>query len=413
MSKLATAPGGNPAAAPAEPPAEDRRRGALSSLLDHKVTQASISPLAFIVIFGVYGIWLGTTFLNSDARLLDVHQNVPLFVVALGVLVTLIAGQFDLSVGSMATLACYLCVGLPVLHDWGFVPALLVVLAVGLAGGLLNGVLVVALGINAFIATLGTGGIFLGLSQAFSGGSAISADPGNSPLASWFTGPGSLGDYGTKMPSFITWLVLIGLAVLAVSALRRSRPSRFTPRAWLAILSAGAVVVAALLLAAGLGTVVDQVSWSIGILVGVAALLGVLLTQTTFGRYLFATGSNPQAARLAGVKTGKETLKAFALGGLLAALGGVLLAANQGAAASDVGVGYLLPAFSAVFLSTVMFSSGKFTVYGTIMGGTFLVWVGQGLVVGGVAFQWTTVVNGVMLVVAVAASTVLRRRATR
>jgi ribose/xylose/arabinose/galactoside ABC-type transport system permease subunit len=410
MSELATAP--DPAGAPASAPADDRHRR-LSSLLDHRFTQATVSPLAFIVIFGVYGIWLGTIFLNSDARLLDIHQNVPLFVVALGVLVTLIAGQFDLSVGSMATLACYLTVGLPVLHDWGFVPALLVVLVIGVAGGLLNGVLVVSLGINAFIATLGTGGIFLGLSQAFSGGSAISPDPSSSPLASWFTGPGSLGDYGTKMPAAITWAVLVALAVVAVLALRRLRPSRFTARAWLTILTVATVIVAALLLVAGLGTVVDQVSWSIGILIAVSVLLGLLLTQTTFGRYLFATGSNATAARLARVNTNRETLKAFALGGFLAALGGVLLAANQGAAASDVGVGYLLPAFSAVFLSTVMFSSGKFTVYGTVMGGTFLVWVGQGLVVGGVAFQWTTVVNGVMLVLAVAASTVLRRRVTR
>ncbi len=65
-----------------------------------------------------------------------------------------------------------------------------------------------------------------------------------------------------------------------------------------------------------------------------------------------------------------------------------------------------------MFLSTVIFSSGRFTVMGTLLGAIFLVWIGQGLVVGGVSFQWTTVVNGLMLVIAVAVATFLRRRET-
>ena len=89
-----------------------------------------------------------------------------------------------------------------------------------------------------------------------------------------------------------------------------------------------------------------------------------------------------------------------------------MLAANQGSASPGVAPGYLLPAFAAAFLSTVVLSTGRFTVWGTIIGGTFLVWVSQGLIVGGLAFTWTEVVNGVVLVLAVAVSTVLRKRRT-
>ena len=71
--------------------------------------------------------------------------------------------------------------------------------------------------------------------------------------------------------------------------------------------------------------------------------------------------------------------------------------------------GYLLPAFAAAFLSTVVLSSGRFKVWGTLIGGTFLVWVSQGLIVGGLAFTWTSVVNGAVLIAAVALSTVFRR----
>jgi ribose/xylose/arabinose/galactoside ABC-type transport system permease subunit len=90
-----------------------------------------------------------------------------------------------------------------------------------------------------------------------------------------------------------------------------------------------------------------------------------------------------------------------------------MIGANQGTATSNVAAGYLLPAFGAVFLSTVIFSTGKFTVFGTIVGGTFLVWVAQGLVVGGVPSEWTDVVNGSMLVLAVAGSTLMRRYGSR
>ena len=87
----------------------------------------------------------------------------------------------------------------------------------------------------------------------------------------------------------------------------------------------------------------------------------------------------------------------------------MLLAAGQGSAPVDAAAGFLLPAFAAAFLSTVVFSNGQFTVWGTLIGGTFLVWVSQGLIIGGLPFTWTNVVNGAVLIAAVAVSTVLRR----
>jgi ribose/xylose/arabinose/galactoside ABC-type transport system permease subunit len=146
------------------------------------------------------------------------------------------------------------------------------------------------------------------------------------------------------------------------------------------------------------------------VLVVIAAAMWVLLDHTSYGRYLHATGYNPEAARLTGVDTGKETFKAFAIGGVLAAVAGVLLTANQGSAAPDAAATFLLPAFAAAFLSTVVLSAGRFTVWGAVVGGTFLVWVSQGLIVGGLPFTWTDIVNGAVLASAVAMSTVLRRR---
>ena len=96
----------------------------------------------------------------------------------------------------------------------------------------------------------------------------------------------------------------------------------------------------------------------------------------------------------------------------LAALAGITFAASAGSASSDTGAAYLLPAFSAAFLSTVVFSRGRFTVLGTVLGGIFVVWTSIGLVIGGLPNTWTNVVNGFVLLFAVAFATYARRRSS-
>jgi ribose/xylose/arabinose/galactoside ABC-type transport system permease subunit len=145
-------------------------------------------------------------------------------------------------------------------------------------------------------------------------------------------------------------------------------------------------------------------------LLAIAGFMWVLLQYTTYGRHLQAIGSNRSAALLAGVKVQRQVLKSFVLGSLLAATSGIVLAASQGSASPDAAASFLLPAFAAAFLSTVVLSAGRFTVPGTIIGGIFVVWVGLGLVIGGLPPTWIPVVNGVVLIGAVALSTAMRLR---
>jgi ribose/xylose/arabinose/galactoside ABC-type transport system permease subunit len=405
---VATEPAAVVEAAPSGPERVSRAHQVFTS----KLFQGSITFLAFIVVFAIYGFWLGDKFLSTDARFLDIHQNAPVLLLGLAVLVTLIAGQFDLSVGGMATLTAYLSVGLKIHQDWPFAAVIGVCLLIGLAGGLLNGFLVMRFKVNTFIATLGTGGVFAGFSSVYGKGAQLSPTEGDKgKLPNWFSGPDSLGAFGHKFPSWPLWLGVIGVAVGGVMWIRRMRPGGRSAQVSTAIGVLIVGVALGVLFALGLQHWVDAVSWTIALLFFVGLVIWGLLQFTTYGRYLHATGANPEAARLAGVKPAKETIKAFAIGGVLAALAGIVLAANQGAASPGVATGFLLPAFAAAFLSTVVLSTGRFTVWGTIIGGTFLVWVAQGLIVGGLAFTWTDVVNGVVLVLAVALSTVLRRTA--
>jgi ribose/xylose/arabinose/galactoside ABC-type transport system permease subunit len=399
-------------AAPVAPVGNEPKRGpsTLKRIDTTKLLGASITFVAFLVIFLVYTLWLGNKFTSTDARALDIHQNAPVLLLGLAVLVTLIAGQFDLSVASMATLSTFLVVGLKLNQDWPFGLVILACLAVGVVGGAVNGFLVVKLRVNTFIATLGTGGVFLGLSAVYSKGTQIVGGAGTSELPSWFSGSDSLGALGTKFPAVLLWIGLAAAAVLIFLRIRELRPSSVEERRWDGFSVGAVVVLAAILFVLGLSDWVSAVSWTIAVLVIVALILWLLLDFTTYGRYLRATGSNAKAATLAGINPGKETFKAFVLGGVLASLAGILLGANQGTAAPGAATSFLLPAFAAAFLSTVILSTGRFHVWGTLIGGTFLIWVSQGLIVGGVPFTWTEVVNGLVLILAVAFSSVFRRR---
>jgi ribose/xylose/arabinose/galactoside ABC-type transport system permease subunit len=153
----------------------------------------------------------------------------------------------------------------------------------------------------------------------------------------------------------------------------------------------------------------SAISTMILLLLLVGAGLWVLLEYTTYGRHIRAIGSNRAAAELAGVPVKRQIVKTFVLGGTIGALAGIALAASQASAAPDAAANFLLPAFAAAFLSTVVLSHGRFTVPGTLIGGIFIVWVGLALIIGGVAPTWVSVVNGAILLGAVGLSTTMRR----
>jgi ribose transport system permease protein len=146
-------------------------------------------------------------------------------------------------------------------------------------------------------------------------------------------------------------------------------------------------------------------------MVALGIVLWWLLEYTPVGRYLYAVGGNPQAARLAGVRVGRITTGAFALSGLVAAFAGVVLAAKLGSASPDVGTPYLLPAFSAVFLGATQIRPGRVNVLGTLIA-IFLLATGvKGLQLVGVPDYVDDLFNGAALIIAVAlAARTVRRK---
>lgn len=369
---------------------------------------SSATVVAFLAVFAIYSIWLGSGFLDVDARMFDVAHSAPQLMLSAGLVVCLACHQFDLSVGAMATLSVFLTIGLHVKSDWPMGLAIAAALLAGATGGLINGLLVTKVRLNAFIATLGTGGIFGGLTVVYSSGQVIGPSPNTGTLPRWFTGPGSMGDFQNKVPDVLGWaivaVVLVSAAVSIDQRFINPGPRRTVQRA---LVGGGAAILVALTAWCG---IVPTIAWPMVILVTLATLLWVFLKYTTTGRSAYAIGGNPRAASFAGIRTDAITVLVFVISGTVAAMAGVLLAAVQGSAVPGIADPLLLPAYAAVFLSTVLISRGRFHIWGTVTGGLFLLYVAAGLVEGGVKFTWTQVINGVVLVATVSLSTLLRKK---
>ncbi|GAA2216296.1 ribose ABC transporter permease [Nonomuraea monospora] len=138
-----------------------------------------------------------------------------------------------------------------------------------------------------------------------------------------------------------------------------------------------------------------------------------LLDQTPYGRSLRAIGDNPGAARLVGMPVARYGVIAFAAGGVLAALAGLVLTARIGGATADNGTSMIFPALAAVFLGATAIQPGRFNLFGTVVGVALVAVSVSGLTLAGAADWVNPVFNGAALAIAVAISTYLARRSRR
>jgi D-xylose transport system permease protein len=142
----------------------------------------------------------------------------------------------------------------------------------------------------------------------------------------------------------------------------------------------------------------------------VAAIMTVVARRTRFGRYVFATGGNPDAAELAGVDTRKLTVKVFALMGFLTAIAAVIAAARLRSAANDLGTLDELRVIAAAVIGGTALSGGIGTIYGAVLGALVMQSLQSGMAMVGIDAPLQSIVVGLVLVIAVLADIVYRRR---
>jgi ribose transport system permease protein len=312
-----------------------------------KTLRKSGTLLGFFAIVMFFAIKLPDTFLTAR-NLINISQQLSMLaVVAVTMTIVMVMNDFDLSVGSMASLAgivaaTLFAMGYPV---WtGIAGALFV----GLLGGLLNGFLVSVIGILPFVATLGTLTVFSGSAFFISDGKTIFGRDIPNAFSGFARGGIELGD--VKIP----FLTLTAVVVIATC-------------------------------------------WFV-------------LEQTNFGRRLYAIGGNKEAAHLAGIKVKRLRLIAFGLTGLGAAGAGLMYAARVASANPTQGSGLMLDAIAAVFLGMTMSRQGEPRVLFTLVGVLVLGILDNGLTQLQVDSYIREILVGVIVIAAVAIASFSKNR---
>lgn len=311
-----------------------------------KTLRQSGTLLGFAAIVLFLIIQLPDTFLTAR-NLINISQQVSMLaVVAAAMTIVMVMNDFDLSVGSMASLSGIVAATLFAM-DYPVWLGLLAALAVGLAGGLFNGFLVSVVGILPFVATLGTLTVFSGLAFLISDGKTI---------------------FGRDIPPRFSGFARAGLEI-------------------------GEIKIPFLTLTA----------------LAVILLCWFLLEQTNFGRRLYAIGGNREAAFLAGIRVKRLRLLAFALTGLGAAGAGLMYAARVASANPTQGSGLMLDAIAAVFLGMTMSRQGEPRVVYTLIGVLMLGVLDNGLTQLSVDSYVREILVGLIVISAVATSALSNR----
>lgn len=344
-----------------------------------------------------------------------IQQNAYVLILAIGMVMVIVAGHIDLSVGSVVGFVG--AVAALAVKDWG-IPwwgAILLALVVGALVGAWQGFWVAFVGIPAFIVTLAGMLVFRGLALVLLTDGTVSDLPDELTFlgAGWLQGP--LGAVGGLDVLTLLFGVLAAAGALTASVSRRRRLLRMGLPAGgtgAFALRLGAVVVLLL----GLAVVLAGYRGTPVTLLVVAALVvaaGFVMSRTVFGRGIYAVGGNRAAAAMSGIDTRRVDFGVFVTMGVLAALAALVVTARSGSAVSSAGTGYELDAIAAVFIGGAAVSGGIGRVSGAVIGALFMGVLNMGLSVLSVDTAWQQAIKGVVLLLAVAFDIAAKRRGTR
>jgi D-xylose transport system permease protein len=360
---------------------------------------------AYTMVFALIAIWIffavRSEFFLRPGNLANLLKQMSVTgVLAVGMLFVIIARQIDLSVGSLLGLGGGVAA---MSQGWGLFPSLAAALAIGIVAEVLQGALVAYANIPAFIVTLGGlltwRGVILYLSKG-------ETTPVRLPV---------FRILGVALITPASGIVLAAIAIVAVVWLSIRR-NRARLRHGLPVPSTAAtaarIVVPSLLIALFVYTMNLQGGVPLPVIVLLAvAMAGQFLTQsTTFGRYLYAIGSNPDAARLSGVNSRRYILGAFALLGALVGIASLLHTGRVGSASPDAGTLMELDAIAACVIGGTSLMGGRGKVSGALLGALIMASLDNGMSLLSVENATQYIIKGAVLVAAVGFDMAGRRK---
>jgi simple sugar transport system permease protein len=311
--------------------------------------------VGLVVIFGA----AARGFLSVPSAIFILQSVAITGILALGVTCTLVVGGFDLSIGAVATSALMLSAYVMVVWDMGAVAAVVLCLLMGAGVGLVNGFLIVKMRVPDLLATLGMMFVLLGVQRIPTEGNSIAT--------------------GMALPDGTTATGTFSTAFLALGRMRL----------W------------------------DVLPLSVVFLVVIAVLVWGFLELTRHGRLMYAIGSNAQAAALAGTNVERYKIAAYVISGVLASVGGILLAARLGRGDVASGNNLLLDAVAAALIGYAVLGASKPNAFGTAIGALFVGILLQGLTMLNAPYYTQDFVKGAVLVVALVFTFALTGQRTR
>jgi putative multiple sugar transport system permease protein len=359
-----------------------------------------VAALAVIVI--LFQVWTGGILLKPLNVTNIVQQNGYILILAIGMVIVIISGHIDLSVGSIAGFIGAMSAVLMIHNHMPWPVAVAVCLAMGAAIGAWQGFWIAYVGIPSFIVTLAGMLVFRGATQYLLEGQSIAPFPRSFGQVS----SGFLPELGAN--SLYHWpTVILGVFVMIAAVWQQVRQRRTQARYGFDVSSPS------LFLAKNVGIVAALAAFTmllasyrgvpvVGIILAVMFVIyAFVMRSTVFGRQVYAVGGNGAAALLSGVKTKRVTFLVFVNMGVLSALAGLLFAARLNSATPQAGIGMELEAIAAAFIGGASATGGVGTVFGAIIGGFVLGVLNNGMSLIGIGSDVQQVIKGLVLLAAV------------
>lgn len=330
-------------------------------------------------------------------------QNSYILILAIGMMILIVLGHIDLSVGSIMAFVGAIASRLMIINGMNTWLAVIICLIMGALIGAFQGFWVAYVKVPAFIATLAGMLLFRGLTIVVTGGKSIGPFPTNFQLIS----SGFIPDLfnGSTLHLFsivIVILTLLFVNFMAYKKRAKRKKSDIEVESTLVFASKTLVVDALLIFFTVLLAQYEGLPNILIILAVLVFIYNYLTTRTVTGRHIYAIGGNEKAATLSGINTKKTTFLMFVNMGFLAAVSGLVFAARLNAATANAGTGFELDAIAACYIGGASAYGGVGSIKGAIIGGLVMGLLNNGMSLLGIGVDWQQAIKGIVLLLVVA-----------
>jgi len=369
-----------------------------------------LALVAIIAFFQVLvGIFIGVPFLSAQNITNLFLQNSYVIIMALGMLLVIVSGHIDLSVGAVAAFVGALAAQMIVNWDWPVYLAMPAALIVGGMIGAAQGYWIAYWRIPSFIVTLAGMLVFRGMTLWLLDGRNVGPFPKSFQIISTGFVPDLLPwvapmlglERLNALAIVLGGLVALGILWAGISARRKAQAYGMVEEPYGFFLAKNVLIVAALLLFSGILATYRGLP---NVLISMAVLIVLFMfitNSTTFGRRIYAIGGNEKAAKLSGINTNRMVFSTFVIVGVLAAFSGMIVAARLNSATPKAGVGFELDVIAAVFIGGASMSGGAGTIIGAVIGAFIMGVMNNGMSILGIGIDYQQVIKGLVLLAAV------------